>query len=1008
MLAIFVKNRKTVKNRWIPRQFRLASMERAVYDGMLCLIRGATSFQLQHGIGPLPFPSQKLVFLGMEHLLPAQVLRILLLRAGIEPNPGPKNCWICAICQRERFDKSKRGKGWVLCSKCGNWVHSNCAGINVRDWHSAYIAPCCPRNSPPSSPAAPPPPQPTLAAHQLPLAAPPVPPPTRRPPLLPAPPVNPHPTIGTFKILQLNINGLSSKAAELIDFMQSNAIMVACLQETKLSSKSALKDDDLGDYSIIRRDRPAGRGGGIAFLVHKSVSHSAATLPPPPANDTSIEQQAINIKSGKGHITLVNIYIPPTTSCPAGYAASITHLLGLPDCIILGDFNAHDDLWYSGANPDLRGAELALEITNSNAGVLNDDHHTRQAGATLTSPDLSLASSSLLPYIDWEVRPTLHSDHLPIVIHLEKSVEKLEADKRHFVNFNKADWQGFLGFCEERFASEPAPQDPFAGERVFSGIIRAAAKRHIPQGRIPSLRPNFPNSAATLADARDRARLEGADVADIAEMNANILQQVTARAREKWREVVSKCDHRTGAAQLFKLVKSMVNPRPKSTNAVINFGGKPYSHPKGCADQFNRQFTPSDRPRGDKKLRRRCMRKIRNLKSDFVPFATGDITSAIKSTKASKAIGPDGISPIMLKHIGAHATAYLTNLLNLSFGSFRIPFNWKIAKIFPLPKQGKPAAEGSSYRPISILSPVAKLAEKLMLPSIHQHFPLANHQHGFRREHSTTTALHHISHQISHGLNQRKPCHRTVLVALDLSKAFDTVDHDVLISDLLETGIPNWSKRWIAGYLHDRRTFVEFRNVRSGMRKMRQGVPQGGVLSPSLFNLYMSKIPQPPQGVSFVSYADDCTILATGPIPPMNPQPLCDIINPYLDTLSHWFSGRNLQISTPKSSATLFTTWNKELPINLDIHIANSPIPTVQRPKILGVTFDSLHTFAHHATDINSRLRKRINAVKGLAGTSWGANFEVLLSHHLQGGVQTHHQLCSPHLASQFEQFQTR
>ena len=943
--------------------------------------RGNTT-PTRHRNTRLTFSLPKPVFLGMEHLLPAGLLQILLIRAGIEPNPGPRNVWICAVCQRERFDKTKRGKGWVPCAKCGCWVHANCAGINPKDWQAAFIAPCCRAQPQPAvpQPAPMPPTSPNAPIQPQPVPTPAQPAPNRRPPLLPNPMVQVVSIEQSFKILQLNINGLGSKLAELMDFLHQNSIMVACIQETKLSPKSSLKDGDLGDYSIIRRDRPGGRGGGIAFLVHKSVHHAAATLPLPPPNDNSLEQQAITIKSGNSHITLVNLYIPPNSSCPAGYSASVAHLMGLPDCIIVGDFNAHDDLWFSGANPDLRGSELALEFNNSHFGILNNEHHTRQSGATLTSPDISLASASLLPFLDWEVRPTLHSDHLPIIIHVEKTVEMLQSEKKYFVNFRKADWPGFTSFCEEKFSKEPPPPNAVAGERVFSGIIRAAARRHIPQGRIPTVRPNFPNSAATLAKARDKARLEGADPAIIAAMNAQIRRQVHEHSRDKWRETVEKCDLRSGASQLFKLVKNLVNPRPKMDNVAISFNGKSVSHPKGCADNFNKQFTPSNRPQGDIKLRRKTMRKIRKLEKDFVPFQPGDIVCAIKSTKSSKAIGPDGISPIMLKHLGAIATGFLTSLLNLSFQDFSFPRNWKVAKVIPLPKPGKPAGEGASYRPISILSPVAKLAEKLMLPQLHQHINLAPHQHGFRKDHSTTTALHQISHQITQGLNRSKPCHRTVLVALDLSKAFDTVSHDILLDDILHTTMPNWCKRWIAGYLHDRQTYVVFRGVRSRRRKMRQGVPQGGVLSPILFNLYMSKLPNPPAGVSIVSYADDCSILATGPIPPLNPQPLCDRINPYLDSLSQWFTSRSLQISAPKSSATLFSTWNKEMATQLDIHIENNLIPTAKQPKILGVTFDCLHTFAHHATDINRRIRKRTNAVKCLSGTSWGANTEVLLT----------------------------
>ena len=128
-------------------------------------------------------------------------------------------------------------------------------------------------------------------------------------------------------------------------------------------------------------------------------------------------------------------------------------------------------------------------------------------------------------------------------------------------------------------------------------------------------------------------------------------------------------------------------------------------------------------------------------------------------------------------------------------------------------------------------------------------------QHGFRKGHSTTTALQEINDHIDKGLNQNRLVERTVSVAIDL-------------------------------------------------RKIRQGVPQGGVLSPVLFNLYMSKMPLPPGNIKLVTYADDSNVLKSG----VHLGPICQELNIYLGTLENWFSERNLFISPTKSTATVFTT----------------------------------------------------------------------------------------------------
>ncbi|MCP3664957.1 MAG: hypothetical protein GY696_21080, partial [Gammaproteobacteria bacterium] len=153
-----------------------------------------------------------------------------------------------------------------------------------------------------------------------------------------------------------------------------------------------------------------------------------------------------------------------------------------------------------------------------------------------------------------------------------------------------------------------------------------------------------------------------------------------------------------------------------------------------------------------------------------------------------------------------------------------------------------------------------------------------------------------MSDHIDQGLNKKRPAHRTVSVAIDLSKAFDTVDHHILLRDM----------RFLCGYLRGRQTYVLFRNSTSKYRKMKQGVPQGGVLSPILFNLYMSTMPAPPGNIKLVTYADDSNVLNSGQFF----DPVVKQLNSYLATVNDWFKSRNLFISPSKSSATVFSTFS--------------------------------------------------------------------------------------------------
>ena len=191
-------------------------------------------------------------------------------------------------------------------------------------------------------------------------------------------------------------------------------------------------------------------------------------------------------------------------------------------------------------------------------------------------------------------------------------------------------------------------------------------------------------------------------------------------------------------------------------------------------------------------------------------FTPEQTAQAIRGSKASKAFGPDNLTMIHLKHYGPAATAYLTALFNLSLKTSTIPDIWKQSVIVPLLKPGKDPEAGKSYRPVSLLSPAIKVLERLLLPTHNTHLQPADTQHGFRPKHSTVTALHQLNHAIAKGVNRKRPPQRTMVVALDLSKAFDSVSHNKLITDLLGSSLPGSVTRWLSAYLRGRQSRVLF------------------------------------------------------------------------------------------------------------------------------------------------------------------------------------------------------
>ena len=319
---------------------------------------------------------------------------------------------------------------------------------------------------------------------------------------------------------------------------------------------------------------------------------------------------------------------------------------------------------------------------------------------------------------------------------------------------------------------------------------------------------------------------------------------------------------------------------------------------------------------------------------------------------------------------------YLTDIYNISVKTSIIPNIWKKSHIVPLPKPGKDSSVGKNWRPISLLCCPAKVLERLLLPHIDQAIRLQPTQHGFRKRHSTCTGILSLITDVADGFCQRKPAARTVLVALDLTAAFDTVNHNTLSRQISELeAAPQRVRRWIINYLHGRQAVVTFRGETSIHRCVRQGVVQGGVLSPSLFNLYMSDLPTPPSNVKLMSYADDVSVYTSGPVI----EDLTVQLTEYLSEVADFFDRKNLLISASKSSVTLFTPQTAQANIHPQVQIRGDVLPLNRTPKILGVILDTMFCFGPHCKAAASRVQQRNAVMKALAGTDWGCDKETLM-----------------------------
>ena len=319
----------------------------------------------------------------------------------------------------------------------------------------------------------------------------------------------------------------------------------------------------------------------------------------------------------------------------------------------------------------------------------------------------------------------------------------------------------------------------------------------------------------------------------------------------------------------------------------------------------------------------------------FNPIIEEETKNIIINLNTKKGAGHDGLTNFLLKNIVDVIISPLTFIFNLSLTTGAVPLNMKIARVVPIFKKGQKESL-NNYRPISLLTSISKILEKLVYTRT-QNFLfnskiLSDSQFGFRKNHSTTHALLAFIDKIAHAIDDVS---HTIGVFLDFSKAFDTINHDILIEKLRHYGIRGVPLDWFISYLSNRKQFVSINGHDSHSKIVTCGVPQGSLLGPLLFILYINDLRNSSPLLSFICFADDTNLFLTH----RDPQTLVDTLNKELVSVQSWIYANKLSLNIDKTNYMLFSNTIKILPTQVNFN--DTELKQVDCTKFLGLYIDS-------------------------------------------------------------------
>ena len=783
---------------------------------------------------------------------------------------------------------------------------------------------------------------------------------------------------GKHSILSFNVNGVNKKWLNIISLINTHQPIILFIIEPNIKRISQIRK--IPNYSSILNTHTDSKLNLLAFTNNKYDITHIANHQTVNTNLTHLSLMLNNMK-----INAVGMYIKSSTN--------ITDNINIPtgNTILIGDLNARH-LEFGDTTTNTAGRKLKSFTNKHNLHLINkDDPFTFQQHFNdkniYSKIDLAFATPNLLNKgITSNTLPDEGSDHLPLIVAIgARNPPKVLTYK----NYNKAEWLGFSQQISYNIPNlpTPTPEIPSINNSIKSltNLIISASDKHIPNSKT-KLKHTIEDSQTIkeLKHQRNKINRIIYNNKHIPHPNLiNMKNRISKTIRllyihasiDKQNTYIKKLNNPKKDHFYWNEINNIINTKPKSENIspLLDNNGILHTSTHGKLNVFQNHYKESFKPINTQQHPEHLnitqtvntFLNPNNISTETLPETTTEtIINIIKKAKHKSAPGPDNIPNILLKHLPYTAIEYITDIFNNCLKISYFPNSWKTSTITNILKPGKNAQLPSSYRPISLLSTLGKILEHVLNTYVHnhirQHSIIRDSQHGFMPMRGTADALISLIEHMSAGTQTTNKWAISACF-FDMQKAFDTVWHNALIYTLIQYNFPQALIRMLSSFLQNRNTRIKLDNTLSHNVHIKAGVPQGSVLAPTLYILFINSFPsfqipnpntiqtQMNKKRHIFQYADDTTIALSAATE--HATQAC--LEQWLQQIITYCTKYKIQINPTKSVQLFFKNTNRRHRQITPLNFNNDLIPIKQSTKYLGIRINEHLTWN---AEINNRI----------------------------------------------------